>query len=169
MPKTSKNKKLNSNLINSIHSKTFTQKTIKLNIEGQEFEILVDCKFQDSKIYIMLCEMFQKMSKNLTPEKALTAGEYFNFLLIKYFTDIDITKTEDYEEQIKIFSKMLDLGIVEAVLNSFDEKEIEKLNKIIFKVNENQKNISKNEDMMKNLISEIDEIIKLEESTEIVN
>jgi hypothetical protein len=122
--------KLTAGIIKNTYSKEFTQKKIILNIADKDYEVLIDEKFKTSKLQSMLLEAMQNISKLKEYDDAVTTS-YYMFLMIKYFTDIDLAQTEDFAEQINILNAMIDLEIFEKVLNSFPESEFERTNQFI--------------------------------------
>lgn len=122
--------KLSASIIKNAYSKEFTQKKVILNICDKDYEVLIDEKFKTSKLQAMMLEALQNIGKLKEYGDGVTTS-YYMFLMIKYFTDIDLAKTEDFAEQINILNAMIDLEIFEKVLNSFPESEFERTNKFI--------------------------------------
>lgn len=115
--------KLNSNAILGAYSKEFTQRKIILDVDGKNFEFLVDEKFKPSKVQALVSESlinFQKL-KGYDESKRL---KYYMFLIIKHFTDIEIS--DDFEDQIRLLNAMIDLEIFEKIIDAFPEEEFVK-------------------------------------------
>ena len=151
-----KPKKLTASNILSLHSKMFTQKAIHIDVEGNMYEVLIDKKFQPTKIQELIMEMLEKQQQISKFEDIFNMTYYVNYLIIKYFTNISIANVNDFEKQIRVFKALLDLEIFEKVVESFDQSEIDKINKYIKKVSENAKNLENNPEAME----EINEIIQ---------
>lgn len=156
------NKKLTSSNILSLYSKTFTQKKILLEAEGQTFEVLIDTKFQPTKLQEMIMELAEKQQEIRKINDILNISYFASFLVIKYFTNIQISKTDSLEKQIRVFKALVDLEILEPLLEHFDSKELEKVNKYIVKAATNIKNLENNPDEMKDLEEMIQELASLQ-------
>lgn len=141
-------KKLTISNIQKVHKEIYSQKSIVVNVEGENYTILIDNVFATSKIQNLIIELLQNYNST-TP--TLDISTYTIFLLVKYFTDIDIKDIENYEEQIKTFKVMIDLGIVNAIVESFDEKEILKIGENIKKAEQNIKDINSNPELQAEL------------------
>src|SRR5690554_4946242 len=120
------NKKLTSSNILSLYNKTFSQKKVLLEAEGQTFEVLIDTKFQPSKIQALIMELAEQQQKIKHLDDILDVSYFASYLVIKHFTNIGITKTveNDFEQQIRVFKAIVDLGIFEQIMDSFDQKEL---------------------------------------------
>lgn len=158
------NKKLTSSNILSLYSKTFTQKKIILEAEGQTFEVLIDTKFQPSKIQALIMELAEQQQKIKNLDDILDISFYSSYLLIKHFTDISITKTveNDFEQQIRVFKALVDLGLYDQIIDSFEESEMNKINEYLKKANDRIKEIDKNPEAMKELEEIMSDIANLE-------
>ena len=147
--------KLNSSVILKEWSKEFVQKRVIIVINNKDYEVLVDQKFRNTVIQEMFLESLNNHDnyKNLS-ESIKTS--YFMFLLIKYFSDLEIAKTDEFEYQIRVLDAMLDLGIYETLMNSFPESEIEKVNEYVIKFSKNMDNFMKDDKNIEKLKSIID-------------
>ena len=147
--------KLNSSVILEAYSKEFSQKKVVITIGNKNYEVLVDQKFRNTVIQ----EMFLESLNNHDNYKDLSESiktSYFMFLLIKYFTDLEIAKTDDFEYQIRLLNALLDLGIYEMLINSFPESEIEKVNEYVIKFSKNIGELMKDDKNIENLKNIID-------------
>ena len=126
----SKINKLNSGSILQAYSKEFTQKKVTLIVGGKNYEVLVDEKFKISKLKNMILEAVGNM-KDLEKYDDSIKITYYTFLMVKYFTDVDIVKTDDLVEQLKVLTAMIDLEIFAPIVDSFNPAEIEKASKFI--------------------------------------
>lgn len=121
----SKVNKLSSSIIKSAYSKYFTQKKITIIIDGKNYEVLIDEKFKAGKIAKLVVEAltnYEKLKDN--DELQLT---YIMFLVIKYFSDIDMVKECDFEDQLKVLNAMIDLDIMKNILDSFDKEQMDRV------------------------------------------
>jgi hypothetical protein len=155
-------KKLNTNNVLSLHDKTFKQKPITIDVEGESFEVLIDTKFQVSKIQQLLTEVMERNQQLIKINDIFDITYYMNFLVIKYFTNIEIAKEDDFETQIRIFKALLDLEIFDKIMENFDKGELDKINKYMKKASANIKEVENNPEIME----EIQQIFKDVESLE---
>ena len=147
--------KLTSGIIKNTYSKNFTQKKVILDIGGKNYEVLIDEKFRTSKLQAMILEALQNIGSLKEYGESVTTS-YYLFLMIKYFSDIEV-ETESIEEQIKLLNQMIDLEIFEKVINSFPESEIQRTNQFIKKLAERVAELSNDKQKLediKNLIGE---------------
>lgn len=147
--------KLTSGIIKNTYSKNFTQKKVILDIGGKDYEVLIDEKFRTSKLQAMILEALQNIGSLKEYGESVTTS-YYLFLMIKYFSDIEV-ETESIEEQIKLLNQMIDLEIFEKVINSFPESEIQRTNQFIKKFAERVTELSNDKqglEDIKNLIGE---------------
>lgn len=158
------NKKLTSSNILSLHSKTFSQKKVLLESEGQTFEVLIDTKFQPSKIQALIMELAEQQQKIKHLDDILDISYFVSFLVVKHFTDISITKTvgNNFEQQIRVLKAMVDLGIFEQIMDGFDKQELDKINIYIKKASDNIKEMDKNPEAKKGFEDIIKDLASLE-------
>ena len=160
-------KKLSTSALKSIHSKNFTVRKLILNIEGQDFEILVQEKFRFSLLQNIISDLIEAKKQLINIDQAFDYGNYVIFLLIKYFTDISITKTCDsFAKEIEMLNIMLDLEIVEPILACFDKEEVQKINGYIKKMSDNMKEFSSSPEAQKELADLFTEMQDYEETHE---
>ena len=146
-----KTKKLTSGNILSLHSKTFTQKAIHLDIEGTTYTVLIDTKFKPSKIQELIMELAEKQQQITKFSDIFNISYYANFLIIKYFTDIEVAKVNDFDKQIRVFKAILDLEIFDKIVESFDQAELDKVNKYIKKAGDNLKKLESDPEAMEDI------------------
>ena len=144
-------KKLTSSNILSLHSKTFSQKKIHLDINGIAYQILIDEKFKPSKIQELIFELVEKQKQIRNFNDVFNISYYCNFLILKYFTDIDVTKTDSLEEELRVFKAILDLEIFEKIMDSFDPQELDKINLYLKKIGDNVKKLESNPEVMEDI------------------
>lgn len=156
------NKKLTSSNILSLYSKTFTQKKILLEAEGQTFEVLIDTKFQPSKIQALIMELAEKYQEIKHLNDVFNISYFANYLIIKYFTDINMAKVDGLEKSIRVFKALVDLGLFDQIIEKFDENELQKINDYINKMNNRVKEFDKNPEAIKDLEDIIKDLVNLE-------
>jgi len=146
--------KLNAGIIKQAYSKEFTKKKLTVLIDNKSYEILIDEKFKTTKLNEMVLEVlknyenYEKLPDNLR----LT---YIYFIMIKYFTDLDVT-TETFEEQLVLIEALIDLNIFETIIASFAETEINKLVEYMKKFTERLVELMKENKSAEDIVSEIE-------------
>lgn len=146
--------KLNAGIIKQAYSKEFTKKKLTVLIDNKSYEILIDEKFKTTKLNEMVLEVlknyenYEKLPDNLR----LT---YIYFIMIKYFTDLDVT-TETFEEQLALIEALIDLNIFETIIASFAETEINKLVEYMKKFTERLVELMKENKSAEDIVSEIE-------------
>lgn len=155
-------KKLSSGKILSLHSKTFTQKVINIIIGNDTYAVTIDVKFQPTKLQHLVLELVEKYQQISKIDDIFDISYYANFLIIKYFTDIDVAKTDDFEKQIRVFKALVDLEIFDKIISEFSNEEIDKINTYIKKVGENFKKLEKDPTAMDDISQMIAGLSKLE-------
>lgn len=157
-----KPKKLTSSNILSLHNRVFSQRAIQIDINGTPYQVLIDEKFQPSKIQEMILELAEKQREIRNLDDILNISYYASFLIIKYFTDISVSKTDSLEKQLRVFKALIDLEIYEKLMEAFPDEELEKINKYIKKASDNLKRLEKNPDDMKDIEDIMKELASLQ-------
>lgn len=131
-------KKLDMKTLEKVCSKTFTKKKVIINAEGQDYEIVIDEKFAIDKLQNLVFELIGD-SQSIIAEGFIEFVPYHTmFLILKHFTDIDVLQeVKEIKDKIRAFEIIYKLGIVEQVVNKFDENELMKVNAFIKKAKEN--------------------------------
>ena len=131
----SKVNKLTSSILLQEQSKLFTQKQVTVNINKKDYEVLVDQKFRPTKLNELIVEAITNYDKFKELDESVKIS-YLMFLAIKYFTNLEVAKTDTLEEQIRILNAMLDLEIFDKIISEFAESELEKINEYMLKFND---------------------------------
>jgi len=155
----SKIKQASTEKLLQLHNKTFTKKKITLETrDGDLIDILVDEKFSASKIRSLMTDIINNRV-HITENKELQAI-YISLLIIKYFTNIEIS--DDFQKQIQTIEILIDLEVFEDILKSLDKKEIELINKTISKTNREMQEFFKTLELEENKknIMDLDNILK---------
>jgi len=146
----SKVNKLTSSILLQEQSKLFVQKKVIVNINKKDYEVLVDQKFRNSKIQEMIAESLKNLAiYNDLNDSVRTS--YIMFLFIKYFTNLDVAKVDNFEDQIRVLNAMIDLDIYSILVNSFPESELEKINEYMLKFNSKIDNFIKDDKNIEDL------------------
>ena len=158
--------KLTSSNLKQIHSKTFTTKLVHIDIDNKIYDIEVDECLKVSKLQALISELIEKQKYLKDIEEALSIPNYIMFLIIKYFSNIDVAKVEDFSEQLRVFEIMLDLGVAEKILESIPESEMQKINVYIKKASDNIKKVANSPESQKELADLFAEMQDYEETHE---
>lgn len=148
MAKTTNKKKLNMKIIENANKNQFTQKTVSVIVDGNEYDIIIDQQFKTTKIEKMVKNYLN--SENREKFNELDEGAkigYIMFLIIREFTDLEIPNNLKFEEEINLINSLIDLGVFEKIAENIPESEIIKVNEFLQKFNENLNEIIKNENI----------------------
>ena len=129
------NKQLTSSILLQEQSKLFTQKKVFIHINKKDYDVLVDQKFRPTKLNELIVEAITNYDKFKELDESVKVS-YLMFLAIKYFTNLEVAKTDTLEEQIRILNAMLDLEIFDKIVSEFPESELEKINDYMLKFND---------------------------------
>jgi len=175
----SKVNKLTSSILLQEQSKLFVQKKVTVNINKKDYEVLVDQKFLPTKLNQLILESVSNYD-NLKELDESVKVSYLMFLSIKYFTDVEIAKTDSFETQIRILNALINLEILDKILSEFPESELEKINDYMLKFNSNIDKFMKDEkgieyfkkimgDVLVDVNGEIVDEVDESETNELVN
>jgi hypothetical protein len=156
------NKKLTFSNLKSLSSKKFTQK--KIIVDG--YEVTIDEQFRPSKIKQLVLELLQKSNYMREQNIEFNLADYVVILIIKYFSDVDIS--DDLQKQLQAYEALIDLEYLEPILNAFDENEIKKFNESLLKYKDNMNKlldemVTETENDESEEIVQVDEIESIEE------
>lgn len=125
-------KKFNTNDITKLYNQEFKTKRINLITNGgEEFEIEVQEKLNETTIMELVTDLVDR--SNYCTENKIEFNEILNtyFLLIKYFTDIKFSSFKSLEKQysyeLRIIKELIDLGIFEQIIKSFDSETMKRI------------------------------------------
>jgi len=131
----SKVNKLTSSILLQEQSKLFLQKQVIITVNKKDYDVLVDQKFRPTKLNELIVEAITNYDKFKELDESVKVS-YLMFLAIKYFTNLEVAKTDTLEEQIRILNAMLDLEIFDKIVSEFPESELEKINDYMLKFND---------------------------------
>lgn len=126
------------------HSKIFNKK--KEIVLDNGCKVVLDEVFAPTKMQAAFEELVEKVvyvngSEEIDDQIMLSIWpKYTLFLLIKYFTDVDIPKS--FEDQVVVMNYLIDLHYFEKIIDSFEDSEIEKWLEQLKKIDENYALIS---------------------------
>lgn len=117
---TKKDKKLTLNVLKKQDEQLYKQKEI--NVNG--YKVMIDTKFRKTKLQKLINELVQVSDYIKENKYQIDILTYLYILLIKYFTDIPVPN--ELEKQITMTNLLIDNGYFEAIVNKFDQNEINK-------------------------------------------
>lgn len=117
---TKKDKKLTLNVLKKQDEQLYKQKEI--NVNG--YKVMIDTKFRKTKLQKLINELVQVSDYIKENKYQIDILTYLYILLIKYFTDIPVPN--ELEKQITMTNLLIDNGYFEAIVNEFDQNEINK-------------------------------------------
>lgn len=124
--------------MNITNLKTKSNKEFDLKkIIIDEYEILVDRKFKESKIRFLINEFAEKSEHAEQEGLTFNPQDYMFILMLKYFTDVKIP--DSYDMQVQMLSLLIDLGYFEQIIDNFDQSEVNKITDIILNMVNNTK------------------------------
>jgi hypothetical protein len=115
-----KNKKLTLGVLKEQDEQLYKQKEI--NVKG--YKVMIDTKFRKTKLQKLINELVQALDYIKENKYQIDILTYLYILLIKYFTDIPVPN--ELEKQIIMTNLLIDNGYFEAIVNEFDQNEINK-------------------------------------------
>ncbi len=121
----SKSKKITISSLKREDSKKYTKKVIYVG----DYEVTVDEQLRPTKIQSMIAELIEKDEYASENGYLFNPSEYALILFVKFFTDISVPS--EYEKQIAMLSLLVDLEYLEKIIDAFNKKEMNKLNKMI--------------------------------------
>lgn len=134
-------KKLNTANINKEYKK-FNEKFVAHILDGK-YDVEIHRHFKDTDIQKLLIdyqELLDQLRKQEVDIDSIQGMTYlFPTLLIKYFTNIDIP--DDINKILIVVDKLINIGAYEEILNNLPQDEVDKVNKMVEKVTENQSRI----------------------------
>ena len=135
-------KKLDIKTLEKVRTKTFTKKKIIVTAKGQDYEVIIDEKFKVGQIKNLILEYFTDCEYLISHGHIEITPQYLKFLILKYFTNIDILQeSKTMEQKINTwFILVEDFGILDTIVNHFDEKE---LNEVVIYINQAKENLDK--------------------------
>ena len=164
-----KTKKLNLNAIKKVTKKYNKQKKAYISLDGENLEFCVDIYFSPEK----RTKLIQKIIQNINYLKDVDESVYISytlFLIIKYFSDINFVKENDFSKQLSILTDMINAEVFNDIIDKFDSKEIEKLNSELAESMKRAQELVKELIKNKELQNDILESKKiLQETNDIVN
>lgn len=158
MPK-AKTNKLNAGIITQTRDKQFTKRKLTFLIDSKNYEVTVDEKLSVMKLMRMLLELAEKVKYMYDINQVMEIPNYMVYLIIKYFTDIDCAKVDSFEEQINVFSAMMDLDIIQPILDVIPEDEMKKIGEYSKRLTKNIEKFDKQVEDNPELMTEINKII----------
>ncbi len=143
-------KKLSKASLNKLDKELFPIKKIIVKVENESFNVGVYEKFRKSQVENVVKDVIwinTECENNGIDMDIFTSGL---LAILKNLTDIQFSNV-DVMENIEMFIKLSNLGILEQIFDAFDKTEIDKLNNSIVEMNKNLPGAIK---MMESMVGE---------------
>lgn len=149
-------KKMKSNDILNIARKEFAYKKLLLEINGQDYEILIQEKLNETSIASLVTDLIERYEYCSTNNIEFNTIQHIYFLLVKYFTDIKFNTYKElkksYEHELNTISALIDLEVFDQILNQFDKDTLGRIQNMFEKYSNQLKSVVNDE--VKNMITE---------------
>lgn len=151
-------KKLTVDKIHELEQKRFVRKRVGIEIDGETYFVKVDTKFKPSQIDKLIQIILKDMEECEREEIEANPILISNLGILQIFTDLEFPN--EIAKKMNTFIALIDLGVVEAVFNQFQESEFEKLTEKITEM------ANRMPDMMEEFKKYTDEITKIDKKVE---
>lgn len=142
-------KKMKSNDILNIAKKEFAYKKLLLTIGGNEYEILVQEKLNDTSITSLVTNLIERYDYCKNHNIEFNTIQHIYYLLIKYFTDIKFNSYEEleksYKHELDTVSALIDLEVFDQILNQFDKDTLKRIQNMFDKYSNQLKSVVNDE------------------------
>lgn len=130
--------KISKDALLKLEKKMGEKKTLKIMLDGKEYEFTIDCKFLNTKIDEMIRELVE-IEENKTEENDLLDTTLLTVMLtLKHFTSAPyegefLTVAEKIEHYVAITNALKNLecedgeSVFEKLINAIDSEEISKV------------------------------------------
>jgi hypothetical protein len=135
-----KSQKLTISNIKQMHDKLFTKKKMSFMIEDITFNYLMDERFEVDKIKDYIIDLSTVHQQMYNIKQLFNIDIYEHFLLMKYFTDLDVSAVKSYDDAVKVMKWLDDMECLETIMNAFNQSEVDKINVYMKKAAENKIN-----------------------------
>jgi len=136
-------------VINSAKMEFSFKKVIAVANNGNEYEILVQEKLNDTKVSGLVTDLVER--SEYCDKKGIEFNIIQNiyFLLIKYFTDIKFNKSKDFEKQysqdLSFIDGLIDLGLFDQIISQFNQESLKSVQNMFEKYTNTLKPVINNE------------------------
>jgi hypothetical protein len=124
-------KKLTASALKSSAAKKFTKKKVILDINGNNYKVLVDTYIKPTDLE----KLFEELKNNAplieAADPTFDISNYTNFLLVKYMTDLDVPA--ELDKQLELFYHLVNLQVMDKILENIDADELTKLFPVVTK------------------------------------
>lgn len=127
-PDVLKIKKLTPAELKKQNKKLDGQYEVNIVLDGDVYKINIDEHFRKTKIFKLmddLVEFFNQANKVGDASMLELATPYSTLLIIKHFTDIEIS--DNIDEALTMLDVMIDLECLDKIVNAMPENEVEKV------------------------------------------
>ena len=142
-------KKIKSNDILNIAKKEFAYKKLLLTISGQEYEVLIQEKLNDTSITSLVTDLIERYEYCKNNNIEFNTIQHIYFLLVKYFTDIKFNTYKEleksYKHELDTISALIDLEVLDQILNQFDKDTLQRIQNMFDKYSNQLKSVVNDE------------------------
>ena len=143
-------KKMKANdIVNSARKEYSSKKIIVTSIDGEEYEIEIQEKINDSKVAKLVADLVERSEYCDKNNIEFNIINNIYFLLIKYFTDIKFTNSKDlkkqYTNELAFIEGLLDLNLFEQIVSYFDKDSLQRVQNMFEKYSKTLKPVINNE------------------------
>lgn len=142
-------KKMKSNDILNIAKKEFAYKKLLLEINGQDYEILIQEKLNDTSITNLVTDLIERHEYCTINNIEFNTIQHIYYLLIKYFTDIKFNTYKEleksYKHELDTISALIDLEVFDQILNQFDKDTLVRIQNMFDKYSNQLKSVVNDE------------------------
>lgn len=130
-------KKMKANDILNMAKKEFAYKKLLLDMSGQQYEILIQEKLNETSIANLVTDLIERHEYCKNNNIEFNTIQHIYYLLIKYFTDIKFNIYKELEKQYKheldTISALVDLEVFDQILNQFDKDTLNRIQEMFTK------------------------------------
>lgn len=143
-------KKINYSNVKSLSSKTFIKKEHIIEVDGQQFKIMVDSKLKQTEISKIVGELEIRSSYCRRKKIDFDMNVYLYLLLIKYFTDVEFPKVKKdnleltFKQEMNMMENLLDLGLFDKIIDLLPDDCMQQVSDIFEKYKDKVDNIMDN-------------------------
>lgn len=155
-------KKMKANdIVNSARKEYGLKKIIVTSIDGEEYEIEIQEKLNDSKVARLVTDLVERSDYCDKNNIEFNIINNIYFLLIKYFTNIKFTNSKDlkkqYSNELEFIDGLLDLNLFEQIVSYFDKDSLQRVQNMLEKYSKTLKPVINNE--IKNMLKDDEDAI----------
>lgn len=118
-------KKLNKTNLDKLIKQGFPKKTIAVEIENEEYELEIHEVFKPGLVESSIKYIWKVQNEAAENGKEIDVSTLGMLAVLKFFTDIEFNGK--IVDELNKFVDMSNLGIVQQIIEQFDQKELDKI------------------------------------------